>query len=267
MNIGRSLDFSFQNHLQNIYYASEAVDETEIRRMLSQFEQLSIALNHIKPLLFVIDYTKSQYLVMTEASQLIISYDPRDFLDGGIPMLLELFQKDDFKVYNEKLFTANMRFLKNSPQEEHHQYVFSYTYRVRHRSGHYVPILQRGSYITSKETGLPLYSLGMVMDITPFKKDHVIYHTIEKTEKVSHQMQKHIVESNYFFPYEEDTLLTRQERNILETMAEGWSSKQIAVKFRISENTVSNHRKNMLKKTNTKNVAELVAFAIRHQII
>ncbi|MBC7508933.1 MAG: response regulator transcription factor [Ferruginibacter sp.] len=50
-------------------------------------------------------------------------------------------------------------------------------------------------------------------------------------------------------------------------MADGFSSKQVAAKLKISENTVSNHRQNMLRKTNTKNVAELVAFCIRSRII
>jgi DNA-binding NarL/FixJ family response regulator len=38
-------------------------------------------------------------------------------------------------------------------------------------------------------------------------------------------------------------------------MADGLSSKMIAFKLRISENTIANHRDNMTRKTNTKNVA------------
>jgi DNA-binding NarL/FixJ family response regulator len=76
-----------------------------------------------------------------------------------------------------------------------------------------------------------------------------------------------IIETNYFYPFEEDKLLSSHEKNILNLMADGFSSKQVAGKLKISENTVSNHRQNMLRKTNTKNVAELVAFAIRSRLI
>ncbi|HTM97394.1 MAG TPA: LuxR C-terminal-related transcriptional regulator, partial [Pedobacter sp.] len=134
-------------------------------------------------------------------------------------------------------------------------------------NGTYVPILQRGCYITSKETGLPLYSLGMVLDISMFKRDRVMYHTIEKIENNNDILDRHTIQQNYFFPYGEDKLLSNQELNILKYMAEGFSSKQIAGKLKIAENTVANHRKNMLKKTNTKNVAELVAFACKSGLI
>jgi DNA-binding CsgD family transcriptional regulator len=49
-------------------------------------------------------------------------------------------------------------------------------------------------------------------------------------------------------------------------MSQGLSSKQTAEK-RLSESTLVNHRKKMLKKTNTKNVAELIHYAISKGII
>ncbi|TZF83013.1 hypothetical protein FW774_11960 [Pedobacter sp. BS3] len=267
MQLGRPIDFTYQKHLQNIYYANDMIEDRELMELLSKFERLSVAMHYTVPMLFLIDYTKSQYIVMTKAAKMITDYDPREFLEGGIPLLIDVFQKDDFRIYNEQVFTANLRFLQGRPREEHHQYIFSYNYRVRHKNGRYVPILQRGCYITSKETHLPLYSLGMVIDISHFKTDRTIYHTIEKTEEVNGYITKQTIETNYFYPYEEDKLLTEHERCILEYMAEGWSSKQIASKLKLSENTIANHRKNMLKKTNTKNVAELIAFACRSNLI
>ena len=56
--------------------------------------------------------------------------------------------------------------------------------------------------------------------------------------------------------------LTKREKEILLCIAEGLSSKQIAEKLFISENTVSNHRKNMLAKTGAKSSAELVFLVI-----
>ncbi|QEC74380.1 helix-turn-helix transcriptional regulator [Arachidicoccus ginsenosidivorans] len=50
-------------------------------------------------------------------------------------------------------------------------------------------------------------------------------------------------------------------------MADGLSSKQIAGNLHISENTIANHRKNMLRKTSTGNVAQLIAYACKSSII
>jgi DNA-binding CsgD family transcriptional regulator len=52
--------------------------------------------------------------------------------------------------------------------------------------------------------------------------------------------------------------LTNREKEILSCIAEGLSSKQIAGKLFISENTVANHRKNMLAKMGARSSAELV---------
>ena len=52
--------------------------------------------------------------------------------------------------------------------------------------------------------------------------------------------------------------LTNREKEILNLIAQGLCSKQIAARLIISENTVSNHRKNMLSKTGTSSSAELV---------
>lgn len=53
-------------------------------------------------------------------------------------------------------------------------------------------------------------------------------------------------------------ILTAKEKAVLMHIANGLSSKQIADTLHISENTVESHRKNMLKKYDSKNIAELV---------
>lgn len=56
--------------------------------------------------------------------------------------------------------------------------------------------------------------------------------------------------------------LTSREKEILSFIAEGLSSKQIAARLFISENTVNNHRKNMLAKTGARSSAEMVSISI-----
>lgn len=61
--------------------------------------------------------------------------------------------------------------------------------------------------------------------------------------------------------------LSSREIEILKHMAEGLSSKQIARILSLSINTVNNHRKSMLSKTNCQSSSELVNFAIRHGLL
>ncbi|SEM55422.1 regulatory protein, luxR family [bacterium A37T11] len=270
MKIHRPIEFTYQKHLQKVQYVDDIIDQKEISEMLSKYAGFDIGLRYAAPVLYLLDYTRSQYMVMTDASKTVLSYHPEQFLEAGIPFLLDIYQKDDFRTYNEHVFAANMLFLKEHRQEDHHRYVFNNTYRLRHRNGSYIPVMQCSTFITSKATGLPLYNMGVVMDISPFKQDSVIYHSIEEVNDdmdVKGTIRKKLVVKNHFYPYEEDKILSKRELHILEMMASGLSSKQIADKFYISEFTVHNHRKSMLKKTNSKNVAELIAFGFRSHLL
>ncbi len=62
------------------------------------------------------------------------------------------------------------------------------------------------------------------------------------------------------------TFITKRERQIVSLLMEGYSSKQIAQMLFISQDTVSNHRKNILKKTGAKNTAQVVALALSTEI-
>ena len=60
--------------------------------------------------------------------------------------------------------------------------------------------------------------------------------------------------------------LTPKEREILQLIAEGYSSKQIAKNFNLSLNTIHVHRKNIMKKLNIHKQAELVRYALKEGI-
>lgn len=57
--------------------------------------------------------------------------------------------------------------------------------------------------------------------------------------------------------------LTSREKEVLELLSTGYNSKEIGEKIFISSNTVEYHRKQLLRKTNSRNVAELIGKAYR----
>ena len=57
--------------------------------------------------------------------------------------------------------------------------------------------------------------------------------------------------------------ITKRELEIVKFMVQGLSSKEIAIKLKISMKTVENHRINMLKKSGTKNSIELIMTLLR----
>jgi DNA-binding CsgD family transcriptional regulator len=59
-----------------------------------------------------------------------------------------------------------------------------------------------------------------------------------------------------------DNALTRREKEVLEFIGQGKTSKQIAHTLKLSVYTVNNHRKHICKKAGLHSTAQLVAFAV-----
>jgi len=57
--------------------------------------------------------------------------------------------------------------------------------------------------------------------------------------------------------------LTPREREVLQLLAEGHSTKQIASQLRVSAKTIETHRQNVMEKLGIRSVAELTKYAIR----
>ncbi|HEY4776413.1 MAG TPA: response regulator transcription factor [Candidatus Acidoferrales bacterium] len=61
--------------------------------------------------------------------------------------------------------------------------------------------------------------------------------------------------------------LTSREREIVQLLAEGKSSKEVASSLNISVKTAETHRANIMRKLQLHTVSELVRYAVRNQII
>lgn len=61
--------------------------------------------------------------------------------------------------------------------------------------------------------------------------------------------------------------ITERELEILQLIVDGLTSKEIAEKLYISPRTVDTHRANLMEKLELNNIAELVRYSIRHQLV
>jgi DNA-binding NarL/FixJ family response regulator len=68
-------------------------------------------------------------------------------------------------------------------------------------------------------------------------------------------------------PTVESRHLTSREREVLQLIAEGLSSKQIGGQLKISTRTVESHRAKLMEKLGVRNVSGLVRYAIREGLI
>jgi DNA-binding NarL/FixJ family response regulator len=80
--------------------------------------------------------------------------------------------------------------------------------------------------------------------------------------KALHQKIINNLESN-----DDKNPLTKRETEILGLICQELTMKEIGERLFISEQTIHTHRKNLMKKTDSKNAVGLVKFAIKQQIV
>ena len=66
---------------------------------------------------------------------------------------------------------------------------------------------------------------------------------------------------------DEDTPLTRREKEVLKFIAEGFTASEIAEKLFLSQLTIESHRRNLMAKLKAKNTAVLIKIAMEKKLI
>jgi DNA-binding NarL/FixJ family response regulator len=79
--------------------------------------------------------------------------------------------------------------------------------------------------------------------------------------------------SGYLHPTDRDTesteqnSLTPREREVIQLLAEGKTTKEVAVALSLSVKTAETHRTNLMRKLDLHSVADLTLYAVRNGIV
>ncbi len=225
-------------------------------------QKSSINTSSFAPLTFLFILEKKQ------CEYLYISGCLNNILTPTQPAISNYFtqqwHKDDAYILSENIFPEIEKIcLQNNSIKD--TYTFSFNFRIRSNTDEWRVYMQSITSLNNMAPGLPLHFTGIITDITHFKTDNKIVFIAEKNnpDKTMYQL---IVHEN-FSPDKNNIHLTKRELEVLKCLNDGLSSKQIANKLFASQNTINNHRKNILKKTNTKNTSELIGMALKKGII
>jgi DNA-binding CsgD family transcriptional regulator len=131
---------------------------------------------------------------------------------------------------------------------------FTAEFKVKNRES--IHILGQSIPILFNEEMQPIYFLNIITDISDLKPDKAFTHYILDTSDDNDikKIKTKFKPSNQ----QNENPISASEKRVLLLMAEGRSSKQIADDLCLSEHTVKNHRKNMLKKMGCFSSAELI---------
>ncbi|HYM92746.1 MAG TPA: LuxR C-terminal-related transcriptional regulator [Chitinophagaceae bacterium] len=260
---------TYQEYLDLIADSSSSKIQEESNLIIERFRAPQQIPTHFAPVTFLVDYSTKKYIYLEESCLSIIGHPDKYYYEEGIKGFWEQTHPTDFAIINEKIFPFNINFIKAIPHQKYPDFVFSLNFRMCKPSGESVTLLQRSSFVPGEMNGKPAGVIGVVFDITHFKSDHTIVHTIEETVPYNNEIVSNLVYKKTYPVYDilPSQRISKRELEILSHIASGLSSKQIADKLKLKINTVHNHRKNMLHKTNCKSSAELLSYAIKHGLL
>ena len=207
------------------------------------------------------DLSTQRLLYLSRGIEDVLGYRPETWQRMGTASLTEHVHPDDLNSWLE-LRKCIRKELRNAPAPRRTALRFAYSLRYMSADRRTVHLAFHRSFLSVDDAGRPLRDVGMVTDITPFRP---------RPTATLHVCESHGRERSAFrtiaFPREGAVNFSERELEVLRLVAEGYSSAVIAAKLFITYNTVSTHRKNMMKKAGTKRAAGLVNFARKHGLL
>ncbi|MHB8947511.1 MAG: helix-turn-helix transcriptional regulator [Rhodoferax sp.] len=139
-------------------------------------------------------------------------------------------------------------------------------HRMRHKDGHWVWVLERGKVVVRDTHGAPLRAAGTQLDISDNKRlNQEGAELLRRIETLMREVSKPpaLVERERAAESGRSARISARQRQVLELVATGCTSAQIAEKLQISPATVVTHRRDLMAKLDLHTVAELTRYAMQ----
>jgi DNA-binding CsgD family transcriptional regulator len=195
----------------------------------------------------------------------VFGYSRKLFIEGDLQFLIKRMHPDDLSAF---VHFAERSTLNAAPwKEAKENAVHEHCSRFKHANGKWMWIKQK-VIVLSVTPGRHIDTVLLLFDdCTSAKQAELNQHVslVEKSRKNSKLLDLLAPISNaqtkrekLLLALEGHDLLTLREKEIIQLVSQGSSSKEIAAKLFISKHTVESHRKHILRKLNVKNAPQMV---------
>jgi len=250
-------------HLYDLFinkYITEPINFTSIANDFDEINHLLAANNSF---ILISDTSTFSIPYVSQTSVQVSGYSPKEWNDKGISFFADNYCQADVKNA-EYFFKQIMEHHNSLPIITRKDYTYISTYRFFHKNGYFVWFQNRAVFRFNDSKGKVLSMIMLITSIDTIKTDdstslQIIHvhpqtgvNTVEKTETVQSSTLANFNNS---------------ERQILTLLSYGKDNGEIAKELNLSEHTVKDYRKKMLKKTWCSNTVELLYFALRNGLI
>jgi DNA-binding CsgD family transcriptional regulator len=207
----------------------------------------------------LVDITELKIVKVGENIKQLTGYDTEFFEGKGYNRFLKLHSL--FDIYRSISGASKyFKYLYSKEKGKRPYIKANRTLDLYKKSGEKLFVLVQSIPILFNAKAEVILMLVICTDISSLKSDiaysHFIIDSSDKKQIKRIDIKKSIEDPELNFKP------SKAEKRVLNLLSEGLSSKQIAEKLFLSENTIKNHRKNMIKKYGCNNSSGLVKLAV-----
>jgi len=247
--------FNFSTH-QN--FANHAFSIQPIVEVLQRFEEV-ISLGGY--LINIIDFRNFSYPYLSPNSKEILGYEREQIIQGGLLWLEQFVEPNDLLLFQKNGIEV-IQFATSLSTERRARCSYNHSFRFKHgKKKEYVWLYQQNHFSGFDSNNALIYSMGLITDISHLMPSHS-KRSWSIVERLDDGVIQYIAGSSKTKSATPVVSLTLREVEIISLSAQGFSSERTSSKLGISKHTVLAHKKNILKKTKSKNMPEAITFAI-----
>ena len=204
---------------------------------------------------WLLNVKKATFEMISPEAEKVLGY-PLEIIT--FPFLLQKVHPDDTPyLLNFEMTLAD--FFSKLPYEKRLGYKIQYDFRLQKADGAYIKILNQMVMVQYEADSNLIRTFGVQADITHLKSDVrpvLSFIAFEDSDPSYYDVNVKAI----YKPAK--SILSGREKQVLKLMLEGMISKEICEALTISKYTVDTHRKNLLLKTKSRSVSEMIKKAI-----
>lgn len=208
----------------------------------------------------IFDLARKQHVYLSSTFESLLGWDLEEAGKPGCEYINSRMHPDDFEL----LSRASYRFfslvlsIQEDDQQNMKHYKFIVDYRTKGKDGVFIRVIEQHKILEFDPDGNIWLSLGII-DLSPDQ---------DLQSLCRYRLVNVETGELYHIPREDpETVLSMREQEVLQLLAKGLISKQIADQLFISVNTVNTHRQRIIEKLNVSNTAGAIQYALNIGII
>lgn len=228
------------------------IDYSQLDRHIGFLRQLAVLESSS---LSVFDIYKKKYVFAQNKFLQTLGVDPEEMMKKGPALFYSLIHPDDTDFLHETHYQFT-EFILRLDASLRKDYKVINDFRIKDSKGNYLRAVKQMVPLELDQKG----NLWLML---------VLYDLIPGQSNFSKAQRKIVnIKTGELFYFQEDFKedkkqnLTKREIEILGMLAKGLPSKKIADELYLSVNTVNNHRRNILEKTNSGNTQMAVQYGM-----